>query len=143
MSAATVLVVDDDRIMRRLLVSRLIDKDTNVIEAEDGHQAFMALQSQRVDLVIIDLEMPVMDGHQLLGVIRGYPKLRHLPVIVLTSKEDRASHERALSSGATSLLIKPLSWSVFGPHIRHILELSRATRQALAEAGEAPALLSA
>jgi CheY-like chemotaxis protein len=120
---AQVLVADDDALCRRALVMKLVKLDAEVAEAEDGSEAF-SLRLQKFDLAIIDLEMPKMGGYDLLGCIRGVPQLKHLPVVVLTSSDDRRSLERALTGGATSFLIKPLNWTAFGAHIEHLLALS-------------------
>lgn len=129
MGKATVLVIDDDAFSRRVVASRIERLDAVVTEAEDGMTAFRLLHGQRFDLVILDLEMPNMNGYELLGCIRGAPSLKHLPVIVLTAKEDRTSLERALVSGATSYLVKPLNWTAFGAHITHLLQLARSARR--------------
>jgi CheY-like chemotaxis protein len=126
---ARVLVVDDDAFSRAAVVKKVQQLRATTLEAEDGLQAFALLRQEPVDLAIIDLEMPVMNGHELLSCIRGAPKTKHLPVIVLTAADDRASLERALQCGATSLMIKPLNWAAFSSHIEHILFLSMAGRQ--------------
>ena len=119
-----VLVADDDPFSRAMAVSRLAVLDVSVIEAENGEKAMLALQDHKIDLAIIDLEMPVIDGFMLLGCIRGHPRLKHIPVVVLTGREDREAMAQALSNGATSFLQKPLNWTAFGDHIRHLIELS-------------------
>jgi CheY-like chemotaxis protein len=132
---ARVLIVDDDAFSRTAVVKKVQQLRATTLEAEDGLQAFALLRQEPVDLAIIDLEMPVMNGHELLSCIRGAPKTKHLPVIVLTAADDRASLERALQCGATSLMIKPLNWAAFSSHIEHILFLSMAGRQIRAQAG--------
>lgn len=120
----SVLVADDDAFSRAMAVSRLAVLDVNIIEAKNGEIAMQVLQEYKVDLAIIDLEMPVVDGFMLLGCIRGHPRLKHIPVVVLTGREDREAMAQALSNGATSFLQKPLNWTAFGDHIRHLIELS-------------------
>ena len=114
-----VLVADDDAFSRAMAVSRLTALDVTIVEAENGEKAMQILQERRIDLSIIDLEMPVIDGFMLLGCIRGHPRLKHIPVVVLTGREDREAMAQALSMGATSFLQKPLNWTAFGDHIRH------------------------
>lgn len=121
---ARVLVADDDALCRRTVATKLVRLQATVTEADDGYAAFELLRRQEFDLAIIDLEMPNMDGYELLGCIRGTVKLKHLPVVVLTSNDDRISLERALTAGATSFLIKPLNWLAFGAHLEHLLALS-------------------
>ena len=131
-TGARVLIVDDDAFSRTAVAKKVHQLRATTLEAEDGLQAYSILRREPVDLAIIDIEMPVMNGLELLGCIRGAPRLKHLPVLVLTAAEDRLSLERALQSGATSLMIKPLNWAAFSAHIEHILYLSMAGR-ALAE----------
>lgn len=132
---ARVLVVDDDAFSRAAVVKKVQQMRATTLEAADGLQAFALLRQEPVDLAIIDLEMPVMNGHELLSCIRGAPRTKHLPVLVLTAADDRASLERALQCGATSLMIKPLNWAAFSSHIEHILFLSMAGREYRAQAG--------
>ena len=127
-TGARVLIVDDDAFSRTAVAKKVQQLRATTVEAEDGIQAFALLRREPIDLAIIDLEMPVMNGLELLGCIRGAPRLKHLPVLVLTAAEDRASLERALQCGATSLMIKPLNWAAFSAHIEHILFLSTAGR---------------
>jgi CheY-like chemotaxis protein len=148
-AGARVLVVDDDAFQRTTVSKRVQQLRATCLEAEDGLQAFAILRAEPVDLAIIDLEMPVMNGHELLSCIRGNPKTKHLPVLVLTAADDRASLERALQCGATSLMIKPLNWAAFSAHIEHILFLSANSRpfrtiiRARHEPHDAPELYSA
>src|SRR5205814_2078537 len=72
------------------------------------------------------------NGVELIKDMRGHPALKHIPIIVLTANESRGGLENALTAGATSFLLKPLNWSAFGEHIRHVLELAyRAGHMAL------------
>lgn len=118
------LVADDDAFSRTMASSRLAALDVDVVEAENGDAAMKVLQDVKVDLAIVDLEMPIVDGFALLGCIRGHPRLKHIPVVVLTGREDTAAMNQALSSGATSFLQKPLNWSAFGEHIKHLIQVS-------------------
>ncbi len=123
MRRPTVLVVDDDP-FSRTVVARKLKALANVIEAEDGHDALCRMQGVRIDLAIVDLEMPRFNGLDLIKCMRGMPSLKHIPIIVLTANETRGGLEGALMGGATSFLLKPLNWSAFGEHIRHVLELA-------------------
>ncbi len=128
--AAKVLIVDDDAFSRAVAAGKLGKLGATTVEAESGEEALRRLGQDDYSLVLLDLDMPMMSGFDLLGCIRGHPDWSHLPVVVLTGCEDRHSLEHALMAGATSFLIKPLNWSAFGGHIRHLLELSRWRRAA-------------
>jgi CheY-like chemotaxis protein len=132
-NSARVLIVDDDAFSRTAVAKKVQQLRATTLEADDGMKAFALLRREQIDLAIIDLEMPVMNGLELLGCIRGAPRLKHLPVLVLTAAEDRVSLERALQCGATSLMIKPLNWAAFSSHIEHILYLSMAGRMLTAQ----------
>jgi CheY-like chemotaxis protein len=123
-----VLIVDDDPFARMIVAKKIEQLGAVVVRAPDGVEALDALKTNSFDLAIVDLEMPRLDGYELLGCIRGLPQLKHLPVIVLTGRDDRAALERALSCGATSFLIKPLNWLAFSAHIEHLLHLSQTAR---------------
>jgi diguanylate cyclase (GGDEF)-like protein len=123
MRRPSVLVVDDDA-FSRAVVSKRIAKLSDVVEAEDGLDALAHLQTAEFDLAIVDLEMPNCNGLDLIKSVRAQPALKHIPIIVLTGNESRAAIESALSAGATSFLLKPLDWSAFGEHIRHVLQLA-------------------
>ena len=116
MNARSVLVVDDDAITRAMVVKKLI-RVAATIEAEDGVAAFRLLQDTRIDLIIVDLEMPNLGGIDLIRLVRGHPALKHIPIIVLTSDKSRDAFDQALEAGATSFLNKPLNWQAFGAHI--------------------------
>ena len=120
-----VIVVDDEPISRRIVREKMQTLGAHVVEAGDGAEAFRELRSHSFDLAIIDLDMPTMDGLDLIRCIRGYQRLSHIPIIVLTGNESRASLDGALSAGATSFLQKPLNWRCFGPHLRHLLDIAR------------------
>ena len=119
-----ILIVDDDGFSRNITASRMRRLGALVAQAADGAAALQELGCDHFSLIILDLDMPKLNGFDLLGCVRGHPRLRHLPVLVLTGCDDRTSFEKALAAGATSVLVKPLNWSAFGPHIEHLIELS-------------------
>ena len=128
--ALRVLVADDDPIQRSLIAARLLKLDGHAIEAEDGGVAWSLLSSQEFDLAIVDLGMPNLDGIGLIQCMRGHPRTRHLPIIVVTSQTDRASIEAAFGAGASSFLTKPVVWSTFEHHVGFLLRLVQAAKDA-------------
>lgn len=123
--ATNVLIVDDDAITRTLVAEKIANLDVHTAEAEDGEKAWELLKTQSYDLAIIDLEMPNMDGFELIQIMRSNPLTSRIPVIVLTGREDRPAIEQVLLAGATSYLPKPLNWAAFGTHIADVLEASK------------------
>ena len=103
---ATVLVVDDSLTTRTLEKSLLEAHGYQVRIAMDGVEALQQLRADLPDLVITDVQMPRMDGFQLLDAIKSDTKLRHVPVIVVTSLERREDQERGLALGADAYIVK-------------------------------------
>lgn len=107
--APLVLVVDDSITMRRVLQRLLLREGYRVGIAADGRQALEELRVELPSLVLSDVEMPRMDGFELLRQIRGSERLRHLPVIMITSRMADKHHEHAKQLGANEYLGKPYS----------------------------------
>ena len=104
-----VLAVDDDIINLKLLKSMLLKtgKVKEVVEAKNGSDAIGVLKSRDdVDLILLDIIMPVMNGIEVLKVVRADEGLKQLPIIVLTTDETRKSE--ALNQGANGFLTKPI-----------------------------------
>ena len=108
MSATTFLIVEDSPTMRQLLAFSLRRlKDCRIIEAVDGVDALKKLTTERVDLVITDINMPEMDGITLLREIRKHPALGRTPVLILTTSTDDEVKASARAAGATGWIGKP------------------------------------
>jgi two-component system chemotaxis sensor kinase CheA len=103
---AHILVVDDSVTTRTLEKSVLEAHGYRVRVAVDGMEALMLLQAEPGDLVIADVEMPRLDGFGLLAAIRKDPRLRSLPVIMVTSLEKREHQEKGLALGADAYIVK-------------------------------------
>jgi CheY-like chemotaxis protein len=134
----TALVADDDPIFRSLIVARLSAMGTAVLEAGDGSEAWRAIQDADLSLAVVDLEMPGIDGMTLIQVLRSHPRTRHVPIVVCTSRESLSAMHAAVEAGASTFLNKPLNWSMFEGHIRHLM----ATRQASMAAADTIANLT-
>lgn len=122
----TILFVDDDPILREFADVHLSTDMAKLVTAADGLDALEQLAVQNFDIVLADLEMPRMDGFGLLERIRAEPRLRDLPVIVETGREDVAAIDRAFRLGATSFVVKPLNWRLLSYQIRFVLRAARA-----------------
>jgi len=104
-----VLAVDDDLINLKLLKSMLMKSPNvaQVVEAKNGADAIGILKSQDdIDIILLDIIMPVMGGIEMLKVIRADDSLRQLPVIILTTDETKKTE--ALECGANGFLMKPI-----------------------------------
>jgi signal transduction histidine kinase len=104
-----ILVVDDNR-MNRLKLSRSLEhKGHQVSLAEDGEQALDMLRAKAYDVVLLDIIMPVMDGYQVLEIVKGDPELRDIPVIVISALDEVDSAVRCIEMGAEDYLPKPFN----------------------------------
>ncbi|MEO1137473.1 MAG: response regulator [Pseudomonadota bacterium] len=135
-----VILADDDAIMRELASAKLVEAGYEVHAACDGAEALEALKKFQADLVISDLDMPVMNGFELTESIRSDPALSETPIMVITASDQGDAVDRAFAAGATSFLAKPMNWSLFHHAVKFVLrahEDRRALREArdLAEAG--------
>ncbi len=106
---ATVLVVDDDPVIRRLLIQVLQRADHAVMTAEHGGEGLQRLEEALVDLVVVDLSMPEMDGMEMLRRVRSTNKFQNLPVIMLTASGQERDAETAKEVGVNEFLTKPFS----------------------------------
>jgi chemosensory pili system protein ChpA (sensor histidine kinase/response regulator) len=102
-----VLVVDDSLSVRKYLSTFLATRNLKVYSAGNGSEALMTLEETQVDLIITDLEMPVMHGYELVSRIKASDKLKSIPVIVLTSRSTGKHREKAFELGADDYLVKP------------------------------------
>jgi CheY-like chemotaxis protein len=125
-AAMRVIVVDDDPIFRTVALTKLQRMSHVVTEAGDGSSAWDAIVRGGADLALVDLEMPNMKGVELIRCIRSHPRTRHMPVVVITSRNDAEAVRGSLEAGATSFMTKPVNWSMFANHIDFLLRLHSA-----------------
>lgn len=119
-SASKILFVDDDPILREFAQVHLTTESAEVETASDGAGALEALARSQPDIVLLDLEMPQMDGFEVLARMRAEPAFVHLPVIVVTGREDVAAIDRAYEAGATAFVSKPINWRLLNYQIRYV-----------------------
>ena len=107
-----ILVVDDSGIARKFVI-RCLDmsglEDAEFLEAGDGAEALEVLGNESADLVVSDLNMPNMDGEELLVKLKENPVLKEIPVLLITSAANQALKDRLLGQGAFEVLGKPVS----------------------------------
>ncbi len=120
------LVVDDSLSVRRVLTRTLERDGWQVLGAKDGVEALEILSWARPQVAILDIEMPRMDGYELLALIRGGAEHRDLPIAMLTSRAGEKHRRKALDLGASAYLIKPFEESEL---LRTLRELGAAARQ--------------
>lgn len=110
----TALVVDDSRATRSLLRRLLASFGYGVEEAGDGFEALRSLERHVPDLVLVDWNMPNMDGLELIRAIRADPSLERLTVMMVTSESDPVHIARALMAGADEYALKPMTREALG-----------------------------
>ena len=103
----TVMVVDDSITVRKV-TSRLLERNQfEVLTAKDGVDASTQLQEVQPDIILLDIEMPKMDGFELATIVKSDPDLKHIPIIMITSRTGQKHKERALSIGVDDYMGKP------------------------------------
>ena len=104
-----ILVVEDSPTMRQLIsfaMKRV--PDSRVIEATDGVDALKKLSSEKIDLILADINMPVMDGLKLVSLVRGNAAFKDIPIIMVTTEGAEEDRKRAIAIGANAYLPKPI-----------------------------------
>jgi CheY-like chemotaxis protein len=120
-----ILVMDDDPIQCEFARVYLSTPTAEVETAPDGKEGLKMLAEQHFDLAVVDLDMPEVDGFQVIRRIRSDPHLRHLPIVVVTGREDIESIDRAYDEGATSFVTKPVNWRLLSYQLRYVLRAQR------------------
>lgn len=122
---ARVLVVDDDPINRMMLSMSLAKDGHVVLEAENGRRGLETLAAEPVDVVLLDMQMPEVDGFAVLERRRGDPRLREIPVIVISGLDEMESVIRCIELGAEDFLPKPFDPVLLRARIGASLEKKR------------------
>ena len=117
----SIMVIDDSITMRKVTARILERHNIHAITAKDGLDAVAMLQTQVPDLAILDIEMPRMDGFEVVAHVRNQSNLRHLPIIMVTSRGGEKHRERAMSLGVNDYLTKPYQEDQLMESIRNIL----------------------
>ncbi|WP_409026881.1 EAL domain-containing protein [Janthinobacterium sp. SUN098] len=121
-----VLVADDDPVMRLLMRQMLTQVGLDVIEAEDGVQALASYKHSGPDLVMLDVDMPAMDGFAVCREIRHQEVGGTVPVIMVTGGDELEAVTRAYEVGATDFISKPINWPILGHRVLYVLRASDA-----------------
>jgi len=124
-----ILIVDDELLIRTIARDTLEESGFRVIEAENGQEALNIVSKECPDLVLLDINMPVLDGFVTCQQLRESPSCKDLPVIMMTRLDDSDSINQAYEVGATDITSKPTNWTTLVHHIRYILRASSTTQQ--------------
>jgi two-component system, chemotaxis family, chemotaxis protein CheY len=105
----TFLVVDDSASMRQLITFAMQDAGFDVLIAENGKDALEKLSSAKADMVITDLNMPDMDGIELITHLRGMPEYKFVPIVMLTTEAQEEKKKQGKAAGASGWIVKPFT----------------------------------
>ncbi|PDW04843.1 HD domain-containing phosphohydrolase [Candidatus Viridilinea mediisalina] len=122
---STILIVDDDSHVRFMLRTLLRQEEHTLLEAESGEEALALLQDQHVDLMLLDVVLPDLDGFTVCMRLRDDPRWRDLPILFLTSLNDQASRLQGLNAGADGFISKPFDHGELLAQVRTIMRLNR------------------
>ena len=122
------LIVDDFSTMRRIVRGLLKEIGyANADEAEDGSVALGMLKAGKYDFVVSDINMPVMNGFELLGAVKADAALKHLPVLMVTAEARKEDIVRAAKDGAAGYIVKPFTKATLEEKVQKIMQKLAAT----------------
>jgi two-component system chemotaxis response regulator CheY len=124
MADYTCLIVEDSPMMRQLLVfamSRI--KNMGIVEADDGVDALKKLASTKFDIIITDINMPIMDGLKLVKRVRSDPVYKDVPIVIITTEGAEEDRQRALQLGANAYITKPIQAPQVISTVKELLEI--------------------
>lgn len=116
-----ILVVDDDPIQREFAQVYISTPTAIVDTADSALEALPMLDEKTFDIVLVDYDMPGMNGLEFIQKVRANPELDNLPIIMVTSHEDVATIDAAYDAGASSFITKPVNWRLLSYQIKYIL----------------------
>jgi len=116
-----VMIVDDHEMARKIFREHLKELNVDFVEAENGQQALAMMESAPPQVVITDVYMPEMDGYELLAQIRQHPKMKNVPVIIVSADGAEERKTRALEMGANDFLLKPVLDGELLPRVQRLL----------------------
>jgi len=102
----TILIIEDDKFLRELIVQKLVKEGCNTSEAIDGEEGIKKVKEEKPDLVLLDLILPGIDGFEVLSKMKEDPALAQIPVIILSNLGQKDDVEKGLKLGAVDYLIK-------------------------------------
>ncbi len=124
MSEYSCLVVEDSPMMRQLLVFALARlKNLRVTEADDGVDGLRKLASAKFDIILTDINMPIMDGLKLVKRVRSDPTHKETPIVIITTEGANEDRQRALQLGANAYITKPIQAPQVIATVKELLQI--------------------
>ncbi len=122
---ATVLVVDDLDANVKLLEAKLLSEYYTVVTATNGVKALSALKENKIDIVLLDVMMPEMDGFETCTHIKSNPDTTHIPVVMVTALSDIEDRVKGLEAGADEFLTKPINDTALFARVKSLTRMKR------------------
>jgi two-component system, chemotaxis family, chemotaxis protein CheY len=120
---ASILIVDDDVSIREMLKDLMEVLGHAVVQAQDGMEGLSKIREGKFDLVILDVNMPILSGRELLRLIRREPGLNKIPVLMCTAQSTAGQVDAAFEAGATGYIVKPFDVQKVGETVKKTLAL--------------------
>ena len=117
----TILLIEDNEQNRYLTRFLLEGRDCVVVEAENGRLGIELASKQKFDLILLDIQLPIMDGYSVAKELRDNPATRNIPIVAVTSYAMMGDREKALSAGCDGYLEKPINPETFVSEIERFL----------------------
>ena len=117
-----ILLVEDQEDARRIVRDLLAANGFALLEAKTGEEGLKLAQTERPDLILMDIQLPGMDGYEVTRLIKADPALRHIPIIAVTSYALSGDDQRAAAAGCDGYVAKPFSPRVLMARIRELLK---------------------
>ena len=125
MSTYNVLIIEDSPTMRQLIVFALKRlRGLNIVEANDGVDGLKKLAGQKFDLILTDINMPIMDGLKLVSLVRNDPGYKDIPIVIITTEGASEDRDRALALGANDYITKPIQTTKILDTAKRLLNLA-------------------
>lgn len=122
------ILVADDNFANRSLLQAILGKTYNIIQAKDGQEAWSILEKERIDIAILDLVMPNIDGFTLLDAIHRHEKYSHIPVVIISANDNKQNQIQSLDYGAVDILGKPFDPEVITHRIKNLVDRIEMTK---------------
>jgi len=118
--AKTILVVDDSGTVRQQVSMALKQAGFAIVEAADGQEALAALEANRIDMVVCDVNMPVLNGLEMVEKVKQRPEHKALPILMLTTEGQPSMIKRAKQAGAVGWIVKPFDATQLVQTAKHL-----------------------
>jgi len=120
-----VLVVDDSPTMRQMILFAIKRIPSLAVdEASDGVEALKKIKERQYDLLITDINMPMMDGLKLVSIVRQDPQYKDVPIVIVTTEAGQADRDRAFALGANEYFTKPIQAPTVARKVKELLQVT-------------------